>query len=495
MTWNWHEQVLMKYGITENHHNPKVSRISKNRCRIDNASVANRTTLGFDPDTMVRFVFGIEEPWILSSFTAGIYDDSHAGVLKGEVQVCLDVPSGMYPCPTCGFLCRIHQREDRYYSHPPMCEMGLVIRARIPKLRCDVCDGWRQMEVSWARPKVSYTKKMERYIFGLLEDMAVCSTGERTGVSMFVIWDMVRYRVGKALERMDLAGVCMLYLDETSSKKGHNYITVVSDQNKRIIFVCEGKGSDTVDRLKDWIISHNGDPERISVVSCDLGEAYPAGVRRNFPSAVVVYDRFHAVKLANEAMDDVTRRYANIHEGLRGMRRKLMKNPSSLSDVEHKRIMRVVNDFREVGECYRLKNLLASIYDYGDKNTASEVLDLWFEECRRSGLPEMKRLGETIESRREGILAWYDNPVNNGYAEGLNSLIQTTKRVARGYRNIENFIAMIYLRNGNLDITFDRRRCYCRSASVSEHNQDVTTGRRCAPGHVCPFPSHPIQER
>lgn len=56
MTWNWHEQVLMKYGITENHHNPKVSRISKNRCRIDNASVANRTTLGFDPDTMVRFV-------------------------------------------------------------------------------------------------------------------------------------------------------------------------------------------------------------------------------------------------------------------------------------------------------------------------------------------------------------------------------------------------------------------------------------------------------
>lgn len=247
----------------------------------------------------------------------------------------------------------------------------------------------------------------------------------------------------------------MLYLDETSSKKGHNYITVVSDQNKRIVFVCEGKGSDTVDRLKDWLIAHRGDPERISVVSCDLGEAYPAGVRRNFPSAVVVYDRFHAVKLANEAMDEVTRRYANAHEGLRGMRRKLMKNPSTLSNVEHNRIMRVVNDFREVGECYRLKNLLASIYDYGDKKTASEVLDLWFEECRRSGLPEMKRLGETIESRREGILAWYDNPVNNGYAEGLNSLIQTTKRVARGYRNIENFIAMIYLRNGNLDITFD----------------------------------------
>ena len=52
MTWNWHEQVLMKYGITKNHHNPQVSRISKNRCRIDNASATNRTALGFHSDAV-----------------------------------------------------------------------------------------------------------------------------------------------------------------------------------------------------------------------------------------------------------------------------------------------------------------------------------------------------------------------------------------------------------------------------------------------------------
>ena len=201
----------------------------------------------------------------------------------------------------------------------------------------------------------------------------------------------------------------------------------------------------------------HGDPDGICVVSCDLGDAYPAGVRRNFGSAVVVYDRFHAVKLANEAMDDVVRRYMRDQRKLRGMHKMLMMNPSSLSCEEYDGLMKVVSDFKEVSECYRLKNVLASIYDYGEKDAASKVLDLWYDACIDSGIPDMARLAETIRSRREGILAWYDHPVSNGYAEGLNSLIQTTKRVARGYSNVENFIAMIYLRNGNLDISFDRR--------------------------------------
>ena len=61
----------------------------------------------------------------------------------------------------------------------------------------------------------------------------------------------------------------------------------------------------------------------------------------------------------------------------------------------------------------------------------------------------------SIMERKDGILNWFDKPISNGFAEGINSLIQTTKRVARGYRNIDNFIAMIYLRDGHLDIRFD----------------------------------------
>ena len=233
----------------------------------------------------------------------------------------------------------------------------------------------------------------------------------------------------------------------------------------------------------------HGDPDGICVVSCDLGDAYPAGVRRNFGSAVVVYDRFHAVKLANEAMDDVVRRYMRDHKTLRGVRKKLMMNPSSLSADEYDRTMRLVSDFKDVSECYRLKNVLASIYDYGDREAASKVLDLWHEACIDSGIQDMARLAETIRSRREGILAWYDHPVSNGYAEGLNSLIQTTKRVARGYGNIENFIAMVYLRNGNLVIAFDRRPGDHPYASGASRTGRVDGAGGGAPETSPPYPS------
>lgn len=68
------------------------------------------------------------------------------------------------------------------------------------------------------------------------------------------------------------------------------------------------------------------------------------------------------------------------------------------------------------------------------------------------GSPEMKVAANSIMERREGIMRWFDTRISNGFAEGINSLIQTTKRVARGYRSIANFIAMVYLRNGHLII-------------------------------------------
>ncbi len=73
---------------------------------------------------------------------------------------------------------------------------------------------------------------------------------------------------------MDLSGMKLLYIDETSSKKGHSYVTLICDQEGRIIFVCEGKSSETVYRLE----AHNGRRENIEFVSYNLGEAYPSGV-------------------------------------------------------------------------------------------------------------------------------------------------------------------------------------------------------------------------
>ncbi len=98
------------------------------------------------------------------------------------------------------------------------------------------------------------------------------------------------YRVNQTLDRIDVYSMELLYIDETSSKKGHNYVTVVCDQDKQIIFICEKKSSETVDRLTVWLEAHNGKGDNIWFIGCDFRVAYLFGVRRNFPKAKIIYD-------------------------------------------------------------------------------------------------------------------------------------------------------------------------------------------------------------
>ena len=457
-TWDSDDRILRKCGITKGNQSEEVSRITKNRARLDNTSVGRLTSYGCVSDEAFELVIGIRKPWKLKKFEAGPYpeaDDFRELPVRGEIRITLDIERTMYPCPNCRTYCKVHEYETRSYSHPRIMRMATTIVALIPKLRCDVCDGYPQMAVPWARPHVSYTKMMEVEVFLLLQDMPVHETAVHCDMTDGVVWDMVRYRVGQALIRMDLSGVFLIYVDETSSKKGHNYITVVCDQDRRIIFMCEGKGSDTMDRLAEWLREHNGEPDNILYVCCDLGEAYPCGVRRNFQNASIVYDHFHAVKLIDDALDAVILRAIREENLKAGLRTKLRMNESRFSDDEKRALESTIGDFRELSENYRLKNVFTNLYNYQDKRTAEAVLDLWYTDVMNLGSPEMKVAANSIMERREGIMRWFDTRISNGFAEGINSLIQTTKRVARGYRNIENFIAMVYLRNGHLIIDFD----------------------------------------
>ena len=252
-----------------------------------------------------------------------------------------------------------------------------------------------------ARPDVSYTRLMEQEVFQIIEDMCISSVAKNTGLTCCIVFQMICYRVKQALVLMDLSDVRTLYVDETSLKKGHNYITVVSDQNKRIIFMCEGKDSKTMDRLKDWLLEHRGDPERIGWVSCDLGEAYPSGVRRNFPNVVIIYDHFHVSKLFNDVFDALILEEMRVHANIYKIRKKLLMNPSSFENL-HERdcIASIADDFERVGQGYRLKNVLGGIYDYPDKQTAEVYLDLWYADVLRFGHKELNRAVENIMQRK-----------------------------------------------------------------------------------------------
>ena len=110
----------------------------------------------------------------------------------------------------------------------------------------------------------SYTRRFERKALSPIMKSTISDTAREMRVSREVLDGIVSNRVRELLDGMDLTLVRAIHVNETSAKKDHRYITIVSDAvSKRIIFMTEGKGSETLALFTEWLAAHGGDPLRI----------------------------------------------------------------------------------------------------------------------------------------------------------------------------------------------------------------------------------------
>jgi len=199
----------------------------------------------------------------------------------------------------------------------------------------------------------------------------------------------------------DMTEVSIVGIDETSLRKGQNYITVVHDLNaKRLLFACEGRGLQGVVDFAADLKAHNGDPAQIEHVCQDMSAAYAKGVALALPNAQISYDRSHVIAMANEAMDGVRRQEMStqpqvVKEALGDNDRKLLKSLN------------------------------------------------W---ARRSRLEPFRKLAKTLSERFEADVRGMLDKRSNAYVEAMNGLLQQAKRAARGFRTASNFIPIAYLR-------------------------------------------------
>ena len=96
---------------------------------------------------------------------------------------------------------------------------------------------------------------------------------------------------------------------------------------------------------------------------------------------------------------------------------------------------------------------MRDVYDMPDRESAGKALDGVVSWIMHSNVPEMKRVARTVRENREGILNYFGSRLTNAFLEGANSLIQSIKRAARGFRNVEYFKTMIFLRLGGLSLS------------------------------------------
>jgi len=175
-------------------------------------------------------------------------------------------------------------------------------------------------------------------------------------------------------------------------------------------------------------------------------------VQECLPRAKVVADKFHVVRHINEALDKVRSR----HQGgnAKGKRKDLfrsrytlLKGAEKLADWEREKLNRVFFRYPEVHKAWEVKEEFRAWYSEPDKSRAEKTLAALEDKIIQSRLPELRALLPMFSNWREEILNYFDYRITNGFVEGKNNRIKTIKRIAYGYRNMDNFRMRILATN------------------------------------------------
>ena len=287
----------------------------------------------------------------------------------------------------------------------------------------------------------------------LVTHMPVRAAADLLGEHDTRVWRIVQHYVDQAVARMDLADLRRVCIDETAAKRGHAYISLFVDIDARkTVFVTEGRAAATVAAFADHVDDHNSDASRIKEVCIDMSAAYISGVTENLTEAEITFDKFHAVKMVNDAVDNVRRIESKTQPSLKGSRYSWLKNEANLSAGQAATLDTLAHTNLKTARAWRMRLAFQEVYAQPTRSWGELFLDRWIGWVKRSRLEPMKAAARTIERHRDGILAWFDSRIANGLIEGINSLVQAAKAKARGYRSIRNLIAITYLITGKLDL-------------------------------------------
>ena len=357
-----------------------------------------------------------------------------------------------------GTECPVHDTVEREWQHLNFFEHHCFLHCAVPRI--ETTDGKvSTVNVPWARPGSGFTLMFEAFAMALIErEMPVNRVAEILGVNPQRVWNVFNHWIKVARLADDPSRITELGVDETSSRKGHKYITIGVDlEESRVIHACEGKGKETFKSIQQYLESKGVPKEQITQVSMDLSPAFIAGSAEYFPDAAITFDRFHVVKLLNEAMDKVRRAERIEHNELKGHKYTFLKNRQNLSAKKEKELADMITLYPNLGEAYRLKELFNDLWEMPNKDAATEFLKQWCKEVEDAKIPAFMSFSKMVKAHWSGIIHFVETHITNGILESINSKIQLAKRRARGYRNIGNFINMIYFLCGKLKFDYP---CY-----------------------------------
>jgi len=355
---------------------------------------------------------------------------------------------------------KAYDTHQKRWKHLNFFEHECYLHARVPRVKLP--NGKvKQIQTPWEGLSNGFTLLFEAFLVQLCQAMPVSKVAAITKTSDDKLWSMLEKYIDETREYEDFKEINAIGLDETSRAKGHEYITLFVDlQQRRTIFITEGKDNSTVQRFTEDFETHKGKVDNVKNVSCDMSPAFIKGVKEYLPKAQITFDKFHILKIINEAVNHVRKQEVASNKLLKGTKYIWLKNHKNLTTKQKETLesLTLSNMNLKTMRAYNIRQSFQDIYQATTQEEFVTYLNKWYFWATHSKLQPMIKAAKTVKRHWEGIVRWYESRINNGILEGLNSVIQAAKSKARGYKTFRNYKIIVYLLTGKLDFSLVNHR-------------------------------------
>jgi len=360
-------------------------------------------------------------------------------------------------CPCCGRRsdAGTYDSRRRLWRHIDLGPWEIYLRSKTRRFHCHRCDTIVTEAVPWAEPGSTFSRDFEDVV------SFYAQTTNQTVVSrvMKIAWPTVGNiavrtvkRRGIPLERRQLYRIG---IDEISYRKHHKYLTIVADHvSGDVVWGGEGKSGEALDPFLDAL--GEAGRARIQLVSMDMSQAYISKITERLPHSTIVFDPFHVIKLANNAVDEVRRAQVNALVGLAAAQaikksRWLVLTARENLSVKDVAKLALIAANRPLYRAYLLKEALRAVY-LEPLHKVKDKLAAWLAWASRSRLRPFVKLARTIRAHEAGILAAIEHGLSNGRLEGLNNKIRLLSHRAFGFHSAQALLAFVHLCCGGIDV-------------------------------------------
>jgi transposase len=351
-------------------------------------------------------------------------------------------------CPGCGRRVQdIHEVYEREVRDLPCFEFQTAVIMELYRIRCPDC-GVKAEKVEPLPSKAPYSKRFEDAVGQACESAAARQVARRMGLAQSTVRAIdLRY-----LERWEAKRrnppLRQMGVDELYRGKKGKFLTVVCnlETGEPLWFGKERKKETLDDFFRSQLVSRQR--KRIEAACVDMWEPFRLCLEQWAPQCKIVYDKFHVLQHANDAIDEVRRaeffRQAPKKRGLiKGKKWLLLSRWKNLSYTHRGELNRLFGLNRRVFKAYLLKESLERLWDYRYEGAMVNYLRKWMDQLRWQRLKPFEELAAMLLKHLDGIANYCRTKVRFGVVEALNGNIRMMINRGRGYQNLRYLLLKV----------------------------------------------------